>query len=64
MGSLYVVDADWRFLPASARNEEELYDRRRDPRELHDVARERPDVCERMRRRVEEQMTVARSMNA
>jgi len=60
--SLYVVDADWRFLPVSARNEEELYDRRRDPKELRNVARERPDVCERMRRRAEEHLIQVRSL--
>ncbi|MCX7012885.1 MAG: sulfatase, partial [Candidatus Sumerlaeota bacterium] len=64
MQSLYVVDADWRFLPSSDRNEEELYDRRRDPRELRNVAREHSDVCEQMRRRVEEQLALARSLNS
>ncbi|OPZ07348.1 MAG: Arylsulfatase [candidate division BRC1 bacterium ADurb.BinA364] len=61
----YVVDAEWSFLPRSKRCEDELYSRRDDPNEAgRNLAAERPEVCERLRKLAHEHLALANSLHA
>jgi arylsulfatase A-like enzyme len=48
-------NADWFLLSDSEGRRKRLYDRRRDPRELHDVAAEHPEVVDMLWRVLEEE---------
>ncbi|MCX7015879.1 MAG: sulfatase [Candidatus Sumerlaeota bacterium] len=49
----YVVDLEWRFMANNGVVPDQLYNRAEDPLEQRDVAARHPDVCARMRKRLE-----------
>jgi arylsulfatase A-like enzyme len=59
----YVVDDEWRYVDNGPAGPCELYNKERDPAEEDDVARENPDICDLMERRLEEFWDQARQLS-